>query len=69
MAVQSVRIVNMTSTEIFKIQVNNIFDSMRHRTNTPDSDITFYPTQMGGVLGQRDIIDNKNIMRRLEVAE
>ena len=66
MSKQSAKLVNMTSTEIFKIQAANIFSKLRH-TKGADSDVPFYPTHLGGVNGQRDIIDSKSVMRQIEV--
>ena len=56
----------MTSTEIFKLQAANIYSKLRHENGT-DSDVPFMPTHLGGMFGQRDIIDSKSIMRQVKV--
>ena len=63
---KSIKLVNMTSTQIFKIQADNIYKKIRHE-NTSDGTIYFAPTHMGGVPGQREIITGKNIMRETTV--
>lgn len=61
-----VKLVNMTSTQIYKRQVDNIFGKLRHE-NTSDGTTYFAPTHMGGVPGQRDILTGKNVMREITV--
>lgn len=56
----------MTSTQIFKNQVDNIYGKLRHE-NQGDSDVSFQPTHMGGLPGQRDILTGKNVMRETTV--
>mgnify|MGYP000271204969 FL=1 len=63
---KTVDIVNMTSTQIFKRQVDNIYGKLRHE-NTSDGRIRFAPTHMGGVYGQRDILTGRNVMREITV--
>lgn len=66
MGTKSVKLVNMTSTQIFKNQVENIYKKLRHE-NTSDGTVYFAPTHMGGVPGQREILTGKNIMRETTV--
>lgn len=63
---KSVKLVNMTSTQIFKNQAENIFKKLRHEA-TSDGKIYFAPTHMGGVPGQREILTGKNVMRETTV--
>ena len=65
MGTKSVKLVNMTSTQIFKNQVENIYKKLRYE-NASNS-VYFAPTHMGGVPGQRDILVGKNIMRETTV--
>lgn len=66
MSTKTIRLVNMTSTEVYKLQVKSIFDKIRHE-NTGNTDVSFIPTHLGGIDGQREIIQDKNIMRQIEV--
>lgn len=61
------RLVNMTSTQIFKNQAENIYKNLRHELSS-DGTIYFAPTHMGGVPGQRDILTGHNIMRETTVS-
>lgn len=63
---KTVKQVNMTSTQIYKRQVDNIFGKLRHEL-TSDGSIYFAPTHMGGVPGQRDILVGTNVMREITV--
>lgn len=63
---KKVKIVNMTSTQIYKNQLNNIYQKLRHE-NSSDGTIYFAPTHMGGVPGQRDILSGRNTMRETTV--
>lgn len=63
---KSVKLVNMTSTQIFKNQAENIYKKLRHEI-TSDGTIYFAPTHMGGVPGQREILTGKNVMRETTV--
>lgn len=66
MTTKSVRQINMTSTQIFKTQAENIYAKLRHE-NTSDGTVYFAPTHMGGVWGQRDILSGMNVMREVKV--
>ena len=63
---KSTKLVNMTSTQIFKNQAENIYNKLRLE-NTGNTEVSFAPTHMGGVPGQRDILVGKNIMRETTV--
>lgn len=60
------KLVNMTSTQIFMNQVDNIYGKLRHE-NGGDPDVTFKPIHMGGLPGQRNILVGKNVMRETTV--
>lgn len=62
---KSVKLVNMTSTQIFKNQAENIYQRLRLESGP----LTFAPTHMGGVPGQRDILIGKNTMREITVVD
>lgn len=68
MSNQSIKIVNMTSTEVFKTQVNNIYGRLRH-INGGRTSVLYMPTHMGGIIGQKDIIDSQSIMRKTKVTQ
>lgn len=53
----------MTSTQIYKNQVNNIFNKLRVENDNKE----FQPTHMGGLPGQRDILISRSVMRETEV--
>lgn len=59
------KLVNMTSTEVYKTQVSSIIEKMRHENTTTDPNILFVPTHLGGALGQKEIIDGRNVMRKI----
>lgn len=63
---KSTKLVNMTSTQIFKNQAENIYNKLRVE-NSSDGVIKFAPTHMGGLPGQRDILVGKNVMRETKV--
>lgn len=66
MANKSIKLVNMTSTEIFRLQVQSIYGKIR--LDNQDSDgVQYMPTHLGGVPGQRDILTGKNIMRETNI--
>lgn len=65
---KTVRQVNMTSTQIFKSQAENIFRKLRHE-NTDDGSTEFAPMHLGGLFGQRDILTGKNVMREITVGK
>ncbi len=57
--------VNMTSDEIFKTQVATIYGRLRHINSKATS--TFQPTHLGGIFGQRSILEGDNVMRVISV--
>lgn len=66
MAKKTIRLVNMTSTQIFKNQAENIYKKLRLEASS-DGTTYFAPTHMGGVPGQRDILIGMNVMRETTV--
>lgn len=69
MSNQHTKLVNMTSTEVFKLQANNIYAKLRHENSNNDTDVIFQPTHLGGILGQKDIIESKSVMRQTRVTQ
>lgn len=69
MSKQSIKMVNMTSTEIFKLQAANIYSRLRHLNTAKDANVQFMPTHLGGTFGQKDLIDSKSIMRQTRVTQ
>ena len=69
MSKQSIKLVNMTSTEVFKLQAANIYSKLRHENTTEDSKVTFQPTHLGGPFGQKDIIESQSVMRQTRVTQ
>lgn len=65
MSKKTVRLVNMTSTQIFKNQADNIYQRLRLESDP----LEFAPTHMGGVPGQREILTGKNVMRETTVVD
>lgn len=65
MSKKSIKQVNMTSTQIFKNQAENIYNMLRQEI--VDDTIKFAPTHMGGIPGQRDILTGHNVMRETTV--
>lgn len=63
-----IKLVNMTSTEVFKRQAANIFSRLRHNNTSTDNSV-FFPTHMGGLPGQREIIESKSIMRETRITQ
>lgn len=63
----SIRIVNMTSTEIYKSQIESTMDHIRH-LNTGNTKVTFEPYQLGGIFGQREILANNGVMRQIKLS-
>ena len=59
-----IRIVNMTSTEIYKSMIETSMDKIRH-DNKGVSDVTFKPSHLGGLTGQREILENNGVMRQI----
>lgn len=57
-------IANMTSTEIFKSQIESTMDRIRHNNSGND---TFKPTHLGGLFGQREILESKSAMRQVKI--
>ena len=65
---KSFKLVNMTSTQIFKNQAENIFRKLRFENDADsDSEVYFAPLHMGGAPGQRKILVSKSIMREIKV--
>jgi hypothetical protein len=63
----SIKLVNMTSTEIFKVHVESTIGRLRHLAT--DSEKQFMPTQLGGVFGQKELLEQRNVMRQTTVRE
>ena len=62
-----IRIVNMTSTEIYKTLVETTMAKIRHE-NTGVSDVAFEPAHLSGIFGQREILENSGVMRQVQVS-
>lgn len=56
------KLIRITPTELYKFQIRNGFDNIRY-TNR---DMTYYPTQFGGVQGQRIVLSEPSIMEITE---
>lgn len=69
MSNQSIKLVNMTSTEIFKLQAANIYSRLRHLNGDEDTGVQFMPTHLGGTFGQKDLVDSRSIMRQTRVTQ
>ena len=69
MSKQTVRLVNMTSTEVFKLQAQNIYAKLRHDNSTSNSTVSFMPTHLGGVMGQKEILESGSVMRQTRISQ
>lgn len=59
---------NMTSTEIYMSQVEAAMSSIRHYNNKDNANIDFAPSHLGGIIGQREILNNNSVMRRIKLS-
>lgn len=64
----NVRIVPISSLELFKQQLSAVTESIRFRSNVDKSATTeLLPPTMGGIFTQREILSGGNVMRLVEL--
>ena len=69
MSNQTLKLTNMTSTEVFKLQAQNIYTMLRHNNDNTTGNVQFMPTHLGGALGQNEILETRSIMRQTRVTQ
>jgi hypothetical protein len=62
------KLTNMTSTELYRVQVASTMGRIRHE-NTNNTAVTFQPTQLGGIFGQREILEGVAVMRQYTIGQ
>ncbi len=56
------RLVNLNPLELYKIQVRNNYDTIRYSQR----DMSYTPTQFGGLQGQRIVLETPSVMEIIE---